>query len=39
VPANGTAGVTVGVTMLTSAPNACQGVTFPLTYTATAVKS
>jgi hypothetical protein len=38
VPANGTASVTLGVMMVSGAPNACQGVTFPLTYTATAVK-
>lgn len=38
VPAKGSASVTLPVTLLNTAPNACQRVTFAVTVTATAVK-
>ena len=39
VPGRGTAQVTLPVTMLGTAPGACQGATFPLTYGGSAVKA
>ena len=39
VPKNGTGTVTVQVSLKTSAPNACQGARWPLTYGGTAVKA
>jgi hypothetical protein len=39
VPASGTATATVHVTLAHSAPNACQGVVFPLRYTGVATKA
>ncbi|QKV72951.1 hypothetical protein [Amycolatopsis sp. Hca4] len=38
VPANGTADVALTTRMLPGTPDACRSVTFPLTYTGTAVK-
>ncbi|MEV6879857.1 hypothetical protein [Amycolatopsis sp. NPDC051128] len=39
VRGNGTADVALTTHMVPDAPNACRGLTFPLTYTGTAVKS
>lgn len=39
VPGRGTAQVSLPLTMLDSAPGACQGATFPLTYGGSAVKA